>query len=127
MAAKMEKTKTPGIFKRGSRYVVVYRDAEGKQRKEAARTLDDARLLKSQRTSQVASGEFQRDTKVRLHAFARGWVKRYQGRGRRGFRENTRDEYTRTLERYTLRYFNDRAVLAGIQPNARRRVRRVAV
>jgi integrase len=116
MAAKMEKTKTPGIFKRGSRYVVVYRDAEGKQRKEAARTLDDARLLKSQRTSQVASGEFQRDTKVRLHAFARGWVKRYQGRGRRGFRENTRDEYTRTLERYTLRYFNDRAVLVGIQP-----------
>lgn len=116
MAAKMQKTKTPGIFKRGSRYVVVYRDADGKQRKESARTLDDARLLKSQRTSQVASGEFHRDTKVRLHAFAREWVKRYQGRGRRGFRENTRDEYTRTLEQYTLRYFNDRTVLAGIQP-----------
>ena len=36
MMAAMEKTKTPGIFKRGSRYVVVYY-AAGKQRKESAR------------------------------------------------------------------------------------------
>lgn len=40
MAAPMEKTKTPGIYRRGSRYVVVYR-AGGRQRKESARTLDE--------------------------------------------------------------------------------------
>jgi hypothetical protein len=34
MAAKMEKTKTPGIFKRGSRYVVTFRYAAGRQRRE---------------------------------------------------------------------------------------------
>jgi integrase len=112
----MVKTKTPGIFRRGGRYVVVYRDADGKQHRESARTLEDARLLKSQRTSQVASGEYQQDTKARLHVYAREWVKRYQGRGRRGFRENTRDEYTRTLEQYVFRYVPDRAVLAGIRP-----------
>jgi hypothetical protein len=43
MAAKLEKTRTPGIFKRGSRYVVVFY-ADGEQRKESARTLDEARL-----------------------------------------------------------------------------------
>jgi len=30
MAAKLEKTRTPGIFKRGSRYVFSYRDENGK-------------------------------------------------------------------------------------------------
>ena len=30
MAAKLEKTSTPGIFKRGNRYAVIYRDAGGR-------------------------------------------------------------------------------------------------
>ena len=112
----LTKTRTPGIFKRGTRYVVFYRDAEGRQHKEAARTLEDARLLKSKRTTQVSEGEFHKDTKVRLHAFAREWVTRYQGKGRRGFRENTRADYARALEQYVLVYFNDRTVLAALQP-----------
>jgi hypothetical protein len=29
MAAKLEKTKTPGVFKRGARHAVIYRDASG--------------------------------------------------------------------------------------------------
>lgn len=118
MPAKLEKTKgcPEGVWKRGGRYVVIFRDAEGRQRQESARTLEDARLLKSQRTTQVASGEFHHDTKVRLHAYAREWVKRYQGRGRRGFRENTRDEYTRVLEQYVLRYFGHRTRLADVTP-----------
>jgi integrase len=112
----MVKTKTPGIYRRGSRYVVVFRDGEGKQRKESARTLDEARALKAKRTTEVASGEFTVDTKVRLSEYAREWVGRYQGRGRRGFRENTREEYGRQLERYAVRYFGERTMLAAIQP-----------
>ena len=108
MAAKMEKTKTPGIFKRGSRYVVTFRDAAGRQRRESARTLDDARRLKAARTTAVATGEYQERSRDTLHAYSREWVKRYQGRGRRGFRENTRDEYTRTLEQYVFNYFPER-------------------
>jgi len=49
--AAMVKTKTPGVFRRGSRYVVVYR-VDGRQCKESARTLEEARALK--RTREVA-------------------------------------------------------------------------
>ena len=40
-----------------------------------------------------------------LHEYARQWVERYQGTGRRGFREETRHEYRGLLERYALTYF----------------------
>ena len=48
MGAKLERTKTPGIFKRGGRCVFSYR-VDGKQRWERARTLDEARQLKQAR------------------------------------------------------------------------------
>ena len=37
-----------------------------------------------------------------LHEYALEWVERYQGTGRRGFREETRDEYRSLLKRYAL-------------------------
>ncbi len=43
--AKLEKTRWPGIYRRGDRYVVVYRDRDGTQRRETVRTLDQARSL----------------------------------------------------------------------------------
>jgi integrase len=106
MAAKLEATRTPGIFKRGSRYAVIYRDAEGRQRQESARTLDEARNLKNGRSAAVQSGEFHAASRVKLRDYAREWVDRYQGQGRRGFRENTRDEYKRDLEGYVLPYLD---------------------
>jgi len=33
---------------------------------------------------------------------ASAWVERYQGTGRRGFREHTRADYRRDLERYAF-------------------------
>src|SRR2546429_474617 len=48
MPAPMEKTRHAGIYKRGSRYVVVYR-VNGRQRKEATRTLEEALRLKRSR------------------------------------------------------------------------------
>jgi hypothetical protein len=33
MAAKLTKTKTPRVYKRGNRYAVVYRDGEGRRRR----------------------------------------------------------------------------------------------
>jgi integrase len=106
MAAKLTKTRTPGIYRRGSRYAVLYRDAEGRQRQESARTLDEARALKAARTASVASGEFHPASRVKMREYALEWVERYQGRGRRGFRESTRDEYRRDLTRYVLPYFD---------------------
>ncbi len=51
------KTKTPGIYKRGDRYVVVHRDPRGKQRKRFASTMAHARDLKASLTADVRRGE----------------------------------------------------------------------
>ena len=115
MGARLERTRHPGIYRRGSRFVVVYR-AGGKQRKESVRTLVLARQLKARRVAQVADGEFHEQTRIRLHEYAREWVGCYQGRGRRGFREGTRDEYRRLLESYALRFFSERVKLVEITP-----------
>jgi integrase len=106
MAAKLEKTRHPGIYRRGSRYVVRYTDGEGKTRQESARTLDDARNLKAERTAQVANGEHSPASRVKFREYAEEWVERYQGRGSRGFREATRDDYRRDFNRYIYPYFD---------------------
>ncbi len=101
MAAKRERTKTPGIFKRGDRYVFSYR-VEGKQRWESARTLDEARRLRARRSASIDEGSYQPQTRERFADYALAWVERYQGNGRRGFTEDTRTEYRRDLERYAI-------------------------
>src|SRR5687767_7612249 len=83
MPAPLERTRHPGIFKRGSRYVVVYR-VDGAERWESARTLDAARRL----TAKLADrdrGEFQEQSRLKFRTYAEEWVERYQGNGLRGF------------------------------------------
>ena len=116
MAAKLEKTKTPGIFKRGSRYVFSYRVA-GKQRWESARTLEEARRAKAARTTDVGRGEFEARSRITLHEYAREWVQRYNGRGRRSFRDSTRADYERILRQYVLAYFPERTRLTEVTPS----------
>jgi integrase len=116
MAAKMERTKTPGIFKRGSRYVFSYR-VNGRQRWESFRTLDEARRAKSARATDIERGEFVERSRVTLHVYAAEWIDRYQGRGRRGFRENTRDEYRELLTRCALKRFPESLPLTQITPS----------
>ncbi len=79
-AAKMVRTKTPGVFKRGSRYAVTFRDADGKPRKESARTYDLARALKIERESEVARGAFVPAGKLSFHEYAREWIGNYSGK-----------------------------------------------
>jgi integrase len=116
MSARLEKTRTPGIFKRGSRYVFSYR-VDGKQRWESCRTIDEARRLKAARATDIERGEFEPRSRVILHEYAREWVERYQGRGRRGFREGTRADYRRQIEQYVCRYFPARLRLTEITPS----------
>jgi integrase len=115
MAARLVKTKTPGIYKRGERYAVIYRDAEGRQRQESARTYDDARNLRNKRAASVQDGSYQQQTRKRFADYAREWVERYQGNGRRGFTEDTRNDYRRDLERYAIPYLGRRG-LEQIKP-----------
>ncbi len=115
MAAKLEKTRTPGIFKRGSRYVFIYR-VDGRQKWESARTLEDARRAKGARVTDASRGEFETRSRLPLREYAEGWIERYLGRGRGGFREGTRDEYRCQLSQYVYPYFNG-AKLTEVTPS----------
>lgn len=113
------KTKTPGIFRKpGAKtrpYVVVYR-AAGKQRKETARTMAEARAIKAARETDDQRGEFQARSKITLRSYLRDWIETYHGNGRHGFRENTRVEYRRLLDRFAHRYFGERLRLVDVTP-----------
>jgi integrase len=117
MSANMVKTRHPGIFKRGTRYVVVYR-VDGRQRWESVRTLDAARRLKASRMADRDRGELHAQSRVKFRDYAEDWVERYQGNGRRGFTENTRAEYRGDLERYAFPFFDGRLgrTLSGLTP-----------
>jgi integrase len=96
MAAKLEKTRTPGIFRRGSKYVIVYY-VNGKQRKESARTLDEARRLKAARIADRDRGDLFESSEEKFGQYALEWVERYQG-----IRESTRENYRRDIQRYAV-------------------------
>ena len=136
MAGKLERTDTPGVFRRHRKgcgragrcdcaYVIEWR-AHGRKHTETHRTLAEAREAKRAHEADVARGEFAAAARETLHEYARSWVERYQGNGRRGFREETRHEYRGLLERYALTYFPPRLKLSEIMPQARRRVHRLA-
>lgn len=107
---RLVKTKTPGVFKRvdGERqtigYVCVFRSA-GKQRKRHARTYEAARQIKRESETDRDRGELQERATITFLGYLDEWVERYRGQGRRGFRENTRDEYRRLIVSYAHRYF----------------------
>ena len=93
----LTKTATPGVFKRGSRYVVVFRDPQGRQRKRSARTLAEARDLKATLTADVRRGEYRTLFKVTFIDYANEWISTYQGRTSRGIRPETLADYRRDL------------------------------
>jgi integrase len=95
---KMERTNYPGIYKRGSRYVVVWR-YRGRQHKESFRTLADAREAQGKRRQ---SGEKRPHTRQTFEQYATAWLNSYRGRTARGLSENTRAAYRRSIERYAI-------------------------
>ena len=116
---RLRKTKTPGVFKRIGGdgqvigYVVVFRVA-GKQRKRHARTYDEARRIKRESETDRDRGELQERTTITFLRYLDEWIERYRGQGRRGFRENTRDEYRRLIANYPRRYFSGRLKLVDV-------------
>src|SRR5262245_16659230 len=97
---RLTKTKTPGIYKRGNRYVVVWR-YKGRQHKEYFESLEEAREAKGRRMGR----ERRKPTRVRVREYAPRWIESYRGRTARGFDESTRREYRREVEERILPYF----------------------
>jgi integrase len=145
MPAKLVKTGTPGIYRRHTKdcdragrcdcpYVVVH---DGRTRtfpnlteaREGKRVAErEAKLSRAHRAGLhrdeprdacpvCAVERLERDrAEPTLHAYAREWVERYQGTGRRGYREETRDEDRRLLNKFALEYFPADTRLTQIGP-----------
>jgi integrase len=116
---RLRKTKTPGVYRRVDAkgktlgYVAVI-EVAGKQRKRSARTYAAACRIKRESETDRDRGELQEPTTSAFLAFLDEWVERYRGQGRRGFRENTRDEYRRLIENYAHPYFTSKLKLVDV-------------
>lgn len=108
-------TSVPGVFRRGGRYVVRYRDPQGRQRQRAARTLTEARALKAQLASDIVRGEYRPTSTITFGAYAVSWIATYQGRTSRGIRVETVEDYAAELHRRAIPHFGRRR-LADIAP-----------
>ncbi len=92
MAARLEKTRHAGIYRRGSRYVVIWTH-RGRQRKEAFRTLTEAREAKGRRQA----GDKRPRSRIGFEDYFESWIENYAGRTARGFSETTRLEERRPI------------------------------
>jgi integrase len=100
MSAALKKTKTPGIYKRGGRYVVTWRDRSGRQRRQSAGTLAEARDLKAKNRNQRGPAR-----RIRFAAYAPLWRDSYRGRTNKGVGTGTLDDYVRSIEQDAVPYF----------------------
>ena len=114
MAARLEKTRHSGIYKRGSRYVAVW-EHRGRQHKKAFPTLAEAREFKGQ----MASGNTQPVSRIGFEEYALEWIERFQGRTARGLRESTREDYRKALKARAIPFFEKRSRLRLAEVNAR--------
>jgi integrase len=112
MAARMQKTRHTGIYKRGNRYVIVWKH-NGHQHKQAFRTLAEAREAQGKRRQY---GERRPPTRQTFEEYARAWLDTYTGRTRRGRPGSlTSADYRRSLDR-AVKFFGPRRRLAEVEP-----------
>jgi hypothetical protein len=96
---KDQRTTEPGIYKRGNRNLVMYRDADGKQhRRSGGATLKEAKDTKARLRASVSDGVDTEVSREKFTAYARTWIEHYAGRTDRGVRDETRRDYRRVLE-----------------------------
>jgi integrase len=105
VSARLEKTTTPGIYRRGNRYVVTFRDQHGTPRKKSAATLAQARDLKAAVTTDVRRGDYQPQTTIAFADYVKEWISTYQGRTSRGIRPETLLDYKADLTRDAIPFF----------------------
>src|SRR5215210_2540277 len=101
MSATMEKTRHPGIYKRGSRYVVRYRDEQGRARKPSFPTIEEAKRAKGR----IDSGDRAGVDLTPFDHYATDWLDSYAGRTSRGLSPGTKRAYRRSLENRLIPFF----------------------
>ncbi|MEJ7894375.1 MAG: site-specific integrase [Solirubrobacteraceae bacterium] len=122
MSAREQTTRYPGIYSRGSRYVVVTRGRDGKRIKRSAATMKAARELQATLKADILRGQHRANHALTFEEYAREWISTYQGRTTRGFREPTRMEYRRSIEKKAIPWFAEHcARLVDAEPRELRR------
>jgi integrase len=111
----------PGIYRKGSRYVVVWKH-NGCQHKSSHRTLSEARRAKATR----ATGDTRPDPRERFDAYARAWLDSTQGRTRRGLSPSTRASYRDAIERMAIPHFGSARLGDITAPDIRDYIRALA-
>jgi integrase len=105
MSVRMERTRHPGVYKRGSRYVVVWQH-NGRQHKSFHRTKAEALEAQGKRRQH---GDKRPPTRKRFEEYAREWLETYGGRTGRGRPGAlTSKDYLRSIER-AIKFFEPRA------------------
>jgi integrase len=112
---RLEKTSVRRIYRRVDAdgetvdYVAVF-DVAGRQHKKVVRTFTAAKRLK------LHGGDSAPERAITFLKFLDEWVERYRGQGRRGFRDQTREEYRRLIRTYAHCYFSARLKLVDVSP-----------
>ena len=135
--AKLEKTRWPGIYRRGERWAYEWTDAAGKRRRGSADTREQASSLKAAAEADAARGEFGEAgarSRLTLAGYAldlygatvehsdskepecRG---RYQGR-KGAIRDSTLKDYRRDIERWWLPALGNRPLAKITTPDLAR-------
>jgi integrase len=115
----LERTATPGVYRRGKSYMVRYRVA-GQERKQYARTYDEARELKATLTADIRRGVHREQSKLTFEDYARAWIDSYTGRTSRGFRDSTRKGYRFSIEKRAIPFFEGRLLAEVDAPLVKR-------
>jgi integrase len=115
-----ERTKHPGIFKRGNRYTARVRDRRGRIRRVNGQTIAEVKGKRAAFETDVARGEWREQSRVTFADYAVDWIATYEGRTAGGIRPETRDEYERSLDRDATPFFG-RMRMAEIEPRDVRR------
>lgn len=100
---KMLPTKTPGVFAKGNRHVVVWRH-RGRQRKRSFRTYTEAKNFKAT----TATGSTAPTSRQSFIGYASGWLATYTGRTSGGLAPSTRASYEDAVDRVIVPYFRQR-------------------
>jgi integrase len=108
---KLATTGQPGVYKRGTRYIVVWQH-KGKQHKSYHRTLGEAKVAQGLRRQPGRSRPAARQA---FPDYARDWLASYNGRTGRGLAKSTLAAYNRDLERWIIPFFID-SHLGEIEP-----------
>lgn len=97
----MVRTDTPGVYRRGERFVTVWRH-RGLQHKQTFGSYDEAIAARRRRQSGDTRPDRSPTAGDSLAHFARVWIEHYPGRTQHGIDEETRSDYRRSLEVHVI-------------------------